>query len=579
MRKITELHFKLSLLFLIVMPIWVSVKWINIIIVGGLIILDLLFLINKNHNKKRIDIIDIMIFLLPLYYLIPYILKISVNSISSKIFYIFMEFGLSLTIIVLRRYLDKEKRNRILISLIMIGIIYFFVSFIYQAFPKVLTPIGITSYFGDTYFNSIDRFYGTLDYCNMSALFFLICFFISLFKIKDDEYNKYIYYFALFINMLGFLITYSKMLTIDFILVSITLILYLVIRKKKVLLSSFITILVALIFPMIISVNYSRLFLINLNLFIYIFVVLLAFILFVIVIKFIEFISSKISIGVYLVFIFETIIIGCFIINPVAAPLKINNVASKNDYIISDFILESDNKYDLELDIEYNSKSNIKILLCGLYVDNHFIPNEEIITSFDENEDIKYTINANSLYEYYYIKIKNINKKTDIVINNLKINGEEYLFNSKIIPYQFIHQLELLKYDRESATSRLLYYKDSLKMLKDYDYVLGHGYQSFAELKNNYAIRYNELDPHSYIFQLWLDTGLYGVIYVILLIIIGLYYMYKYRKCDDKILFFIIFALCMVVLPFDLIYTSIYMKFLLLLFFVLLNDKTKNILN
>lgn len=573
MRKIEELHFKLFLLFLIIMPIWSFIKWISTTLMIGLVILDILYFLNKRHKKKRIDIIDIMFTLLPIYYLLPYLFGLSVNNISDKLYYLFMEFGISFSIITIRRYLDKDNKNKILLSLLMVGIIYFFIAIVYQAFPKALTPLRINSYFGDTYFNSIDRFYGTLDYCNMSALFFVICFFISLFKIEEDEYNKYIYYFATFINMLGFLITYSKMVTIDFIIVSVTLIIYLIIRKKKILLSNYTIIIASLLIPMLISIRYTRLFLINLNLVSYLLILGLSFLLYIMIIKCFDYISRRFKFIVYLSLICEILVIIYFTINPIMTSLRINNVMSRNDYIISDFILNNDAKYEVSLDIEYNSKSNIKIALCGLYVGDDFIPKEDIIKEFEENEEINYVLDNNKKYEYYYIKIKNINKKTDILVKKLMINKKEYLVNSAIVPYQYTHQINLLKYDSESASSRFTYYKDSLKMLKDYGYVLGHGYSSFSELKNNYVKRYNERDPHSYLFQLWLDTGLYGVIYIILMIVISIYDMYKYRKCDNKIIFFVLFSLCILVLPFDLIYTSFYMKFLLMLFFTLLNDK------
>lgn len=577
MRKIEELHFKLFLLFLIIMPIWSYTRWVSTGITLGLVILDIIYFFHKDHKKRRIDIIDCMFILLPLYYLLPYIFGLNVNNLIDNLFYIFMKFGLSLTLITIRRYWDKEKKEKILVSMITMSVIYFFLSFIYQAFPKVLIPLRMTSYFGDTYFNSIDRFYGSLDYCNASALYFSICFFISLFKLKDDENNKYFYYFITFINMIGFLITYSKMVSIDFFIVSITLILYLIIRKKWDLLSNFITVMTSLVVPVLIVIKATRLFLINLNLIIYLIVLILCFALFIVIIKILEFCFSKFHFSTYIVLLGEIIGIIYFTLNPIVVPLRINNVISKNDYIITDFILDDGNEYNIVLDVKYNKKSDLDILLCGLYVDENNIPREEVISEFSEEDEIKYLLKASDRYEYYYIRLDNINPTTDIIIDDIRINEETYVFNSAIVPYQFIHQLDLLKYDKESVTSRFTYYKDSLRMLDDYGYVLGHGYNSFANLKKNYDITYNEVNPHSYLFQLWLDTGLFGVIYIILFIVIGIWDMFKYRSNDYKIIYFVVFSLCMIVLPFDLIYSITYMQLLLMLFFILLNDNDKKI--
>lgn len=577
MRKIEELHFKLFLLFLIIMPIWSYTRWVSMGITLGLVILDIIYFFHKDHKKRRIDIIDCMFILLPLYYLLPYIFGLNVNNLIDNLFYIFMEFGLSLTLITIRRYWDKEKKEKILVSMITMSVIYFFLSFIYQAFPKGLTPIGITSYFGDTYFNSIDRFYGSLDYCNISALYFIICFFIALFKIKDDENNKYIYYLMTFIDMLGFLITYSKMVSFDFIIVSIVLIIYLIVRKKKELLNNYIVVLISLVMPIMIAVKASRMFLINLNLFIFIFIIILCFLLYIAIIKLIEFIYSKLRLGICLLLVGEILVIIYFMLNPIIVPLKINDVMRSNDYIIYDFILEPEKEYDIELDVKVNNKSNVDILLCGLYVGENLVPKEDILARFNEDDKIKYELNSKDMYEYYYIKLDNINVNTDLVIENISIDGEKQVYNSLVVPYQFIHQLDLMKYDVESVSSRLTYYKDSLKMLKYYGYVLGHGRNSFAELKEYYYTNYNETDPHSMLFQLWLDTGLYGVIYILMMIIIGIRDMFKYRLYDGKIIYFVLFSLCMIVMPFDLIYSNFYMKLLLMLFFIMLDDDSKNI--
>lgn len=571
--NLENIHFKVLLLFLVVVPIWNYSKIIISFIMGGLIILDIIFFISKNRKKKRVDIIDIMFFLLPIYYLLPYIFGTNVNKLFDNIFNLFIEFSLSISLIVLRRYIDEKQKEQLLLSLITVSIIYFFISFIYQAFPKEMTSLGIISYFGDNYIGSVDRFYGTLDYCNSSALLFSICFFISLFKLNENQEMKYFYKFAIFINMLGFLITYSKMVSIDFILVSIVLVIYLIIRKEKNILDQFIINITSLVIPMIIAVKSVRTFLINLNIFIFFFTLILSFFIYLVISILLEKKFLKLSFLSYLVLIFEVICIIYFTINPISIPLKISNVMSVNDYIISDFVLEGGKSYNIDLDINYKKLSNVKIRLYGSYYDSNRVPVDDVIAEFNEKYNFSYDVMADPKYDDYYIRFENLNSKTDLVINSLKINGENYLINSSIIPYQFIHQLDLIEYDRVSVSLRFDYYKDSLKMLKHYGYVLGHGYNSFAELKNNYPIRYNEVNPHSYLFQLWLDTGLYGVFYILLLIIIGIFDMFRYRKCEDKILLFILFSLCMVVLPFDLVYSNLFVRFLMMLSFVLLHDK------
>lgn len=85
-------------------------------------------------------------------------------------------------------------------------------------------------------------------------------------------------------------------------------------------------------------------------------------------------------------------------------------------------------------------------------------------------------------------------------------------------------------------------------------------------------VSYLESDPHSYLFQLLLDTGLYGGMYIILFIIIGIYNMLKKVNNNNLIIWFCIFSSCMIVLPFDSIYSILYLKVILMIAFIMICD-------
>ena len=89
-----------------------------------------------------------------------------------------------------------------------------------------------------------------------------------------------IYLFLLFVNGLGFLFTFSKMLSIAFLIVSFVLLLYLYLFKKKRMFSIIISSLFAFILPGLLMVSVYRNFLINLNFLVFITLLLICFVIF-----------------------------------------------------------------------------------------------------------------------------------------------------------------------------------------------------------------------------------------------------------------------------------------------------------
>ena len=265
----------------------------------------------------------------------------------------------------------------------------------------------------------------------------------------------------------------------------------------------------------------------------------------------------------------------CFIIyfscNPVSIPLYVRNVALDNEFILSDFILENDSYYEVTIDMSSYSNSNVNFSLCKLYLSSLY-PREEVVATVSSSESLHFSFWAQDDAEYYYIKASNVSPSASFKINSLQINGNDYLINSLFVPYAFVHQIDLIKYDKESVSHRLWYYQDSLKILKKNGFIVGQGVNTFKYYSLLDRSRYLELDPHSYLFQLWLDVGVYGVIYIFLLSVIGIYYMLKNRKKFYIIPWFCIFLLCMIVLFFDCIFSLLFFKVILILSFILVSD-------
>lgn len=569
MNKLIDIFFSLFLLFLISNSIWPMYKALNYIFIILFLILSIVIVLKSDKKKIRIDKIDILLGLLPIFYLIPYILGRNVNNISDYLYYLLFEFVITFVIIIMRRFLNKERLDRLLVNICMIGGIYFFVTFIYQIVPKEFMLVNIFSHFGDTYVNSIDRFYGTLNYCNASALLFLISSFIALFKIGDDKENKCIFRILFYINFVGFLSTFSKMLFLAFILILIVLIGYCIVYKKYNILSNIKINFISIILPSVLFLHLFRSFLINLNFIFFIIVLLLLIGLYLGLCKLFDILEDKFKYLIYIYFILIAFIFIFLLLKPISTSLKINHIYKSNEYIITDFILDKNKEYNIKFNVN-GEREKVTFRLCKLYVSNN-VPKIKMVKEIAARENNEFKVKTDNDFEYYFIKVVGLNKKSDFKISNLKINDKDYLINSLLVPYQYIHQLELTKYDRESVSHRFLYYKDSFNVLKENGFIIGHGFDSFAYYADKNNFDYLERDPHSYLFQLWLDVGIYGVLYIIGLIVFGIINMIKYREEESKLVWFCIFSLCMMVLPFDCIYSIMFDKVLLLLSFIVVN--------
>lgn len=576
MKKLVAILFYVFLIFLIANPIWPRYEIFNYIFSFIFLGLSILIFIFSDKKKIKIDMIDILLGLLPFFYILPFLLKRNLFNFSYCFEFILLEFALTVTILILKRYLNKTMINDLLITICLSGVIYLFVAFITSYMPKFMFLFRISNYFGDTYINSVDRFYGTLDYCNISALFFAICSFVSLFRIYENESEANFFRFTLFINFCGFLITFSKMVSIAFLLVLMTLIILQLFFNRKKFLKILKIDFISLVIPSLLFIKIFRYYLINLNIFLFLFIFILLFLFFIVICLILEYLDKRFKYSSLLYFVIECFIMFYLIMNPISVSLKVNNVSKENDFIISDFILENNKDYTISFDVD-GEYGNSKFQLCYLYVEQ-MIPKEECILNIvnDANPSFKFATIEN--FEYYFIKIIDLNSNTNLKIKNLKINNSDYLINSFLVPYQFVHQLELTKYDKESVTHRFDYYKDSFNVIKNNNLIFGGGVDTFAfyALKGNF--NYLETDPHSYFFQLWLDVGIYGVIYVVLLVIFGIFYMWKYRMKKNKLIWFCIFSLCMIILPFDAVYSVMLTKvFLMLSFSMVCRDAIKKL--
>ena len=524
LEKVFNLTFYVYLLILLMFSIF---KGITIYIHIIMTLVSLIF-ITINYKKIKHDKINLILFILPLTYIVLYLTGTYVIERRTMVQGIFETLSISLTAIVLRNTMvNKENQQKFLTWFQVITVISFFLSIYSYVYFDEFLKFKIFSEFGDTYVNTIDRFYGVLNYCNAQALIFMISAFITL--IKKDK--KIIDRAILFISMIGFSYCFSKMIFIDFIIITIILLIYNIIRKKEI--EYIIFELLTITIPVFLSITMYRYFLINDNILLFLLTNSLCFGFYLILEDYIR--GKYLTIPVILVIVITTIYT---LINPILIPLTIKNVRNTKNSYVAEFMLEKGKEYNLELDYE-NLQGKEQFVLKKTYVENNVLKTYDYII-FNTN---KATIKTDDDTEYFLLEIRNINPKTNLTINAVKLNGKKVNINTLIAPYQITKQRELRKYDTESVSHRFLYYKDAIKYIKENKYFYGRGEDAFAYYRiTNFDNKYNELNPHNYVLEKWLNHGILGLFYIIFIYISGIVSMLRRNKNTKYTIWFIMFA-------------------------------------
>ena len=469
--------------------------------------------------------------------------------------------SIAFTMINFRRVIDKNKVNNLLLVLQIVIMISFIISFVLYQNEDFFFNIGMLSPFTDTYYNSIDRYYGLLCYCNASAVLFLISMFISL--LKDDK--KILDYLFLYISFIGFSYTFSKMISICFIVVLVIYIVYCFVYKKYDKVKLIIWDVISILIPVCLSITTYRTYLINYNLIefltnnLIIFIVYYLLITYVFKNKYVKLVSSILIICILSFLLFK----------PVSIPLKINNVHhtkhTSDNYYITEFILEDAREYTIKIDYEVLS-GDVHFVLEKAFVKNNKFDSFDYISINDE-----FNITGSSDAEYYLLSIRGLDENTSVKINKITVNGKEQAINTLLVPYQITRQLELTKYDMESVSYRFDFYKDSLKYLKKSHYIFGGGVDTFKYYRlTAMDNKYNEVNPHSILFEYWLDVGVVGLIYLLFIYFYGIYLIFKNRKNTKNLIYFSLFVIVCMFSVLDF-YMHIYgMRLLMLLFYIML---------
>lgn len=260
--------------------------------------------------------------------------------------------------------------------------------------------------------------------------------------------------------------------------------------------------------------------------------------------------SIKLKTAMYMLVLFSSIaVISIFFLLKATMPLSINT--SSNGEIESTrkrAVLEPGNSYRLEIKVEASTMDKEK----PAYFVRIANKNESQVVQLKETtiaelsgaeasgiatESINFTVPMDSKMLNFHFGSKAKNTKVtfysaeiyEIDTNKL---AEKIVLKYKYIPKSISDRFEAF-ISADTGISRLVYYKDASKIIKDHA-IIGAGGGAWSVLYRAYqSMYYLTNDPHSYLVKLTMETGIIGVIIFILLIAMTAYAIVK-RKMRNE---------------------------------------------
>lgn len=572
----------------------------------------ILFWINKiikKDKKMAFNKVDIAMLCFIAAYIISSIFSINHRLALYELSKYFMYFAL---FNMVSEYALRKRYQRLFtIILISSGVLVsilgfdgaaggYIAGFFNQVFEITNIPV---SFYSLTKWN---RLQSTFQYPNALAGYVIGLFYLSLglSLVAKKKKEKVIYSLVSYLLFATLVYTYSRSALIMFAASALIMILIMPKGKK---IKSLLYFFAPIISNLIISLQLSKLMQDN-NTGLYIWLFLLAGmiinVVLVVISGKIENISLKVSKKAYAIFfgilgagLLATVI---FVFN-FKGPLIIDRTKDVEDKTVTytkSVSLEKGRSYKLLIDDEVNSTDK-----PNAYTLSIVSKTEDDILSDKSGTQIGYyvavTEEVNTQGEVYFevpednkivqLVIKSSYAGTTAKINNLNIADDwtGKVIKKIVLDYRMIPQRIEERFDNFAGNKDLLqrftYYKDGFEMYKDY-WFFGAGGGAWPLLYGEYQnYYYTSTEVHSYLLQIAIESGIFGIGAVIFLLVsIFLVYL-KFRKSHKKNTNMILLSCVLVgiigmfmhsVIDFDFTYPAIYMTFTVLI--ALLNTICKN---
>ncbi|MEG2348869.1 MAG: O-antigen ligase family protein, partial [Clostridia bacterium] len=486
----------------------------------------------SKYKERKFDTVGFLLLLLPIFYTLPVIFKNYAN-LNESIFEIIRYFNLY-TIYKIAKNSNNKKIYKS--GIIVIGTIFCIFG---------LDGVGnryfsnILSKFDSGYLDlNRTRMSGTIQYANTFALFVLIAYIFLQEKITCQfnmmKNKKKIPLFSLYYTLAVLMITciiLSGSRMVFFLLLSTLVITYFMCKRKLNIFAITVSFIEAIIFSNIISilmVNEPKLILL---------IVAFSFIINIFCIYImLKFSKKNVYSNMYKklsklkVSYFFCFAISAIIALNIRLPFTMaynKNVNSVDKYIYN--LEKGSNLLELDILSEGDSRYSINILKKNKDGTEKFIKNIAYYNTttgkfkiyFEADEtDIAIHLNINS-------------QKGNFKISNVRLNSKEKSINYALVPYEFIYKLQDAFSKNTSIRDRLEYYKDSLKIIfkTPLNIFVGVGAGGFNDLYDSVqTLKYSSTKVHSSFLQIFLESGVFSFIIIIIAIILAVIRSKKYTK-------------------------------------------------
>lgn len=548
-----------------ILPVALSIAFL------GAIMIFHKFILHKGNKIKKIDIIDLLLISLPLFYALPIIFK-NYTNLSDAIFEC-----IRYSLIIVVYFLVRNSCNNKIYAFSIIGIsLLQSIIGIDGMYSRYTTKI--LSLFNSGFLNKdYSRLSGTIQYANVTAIIIFIGIFFIIDMLETIYYrayknkNKKVYTFVfstfLFIHLVALLLTQSRMaIFLFFIMIVIKLF-----CDKKKMFSNFIcvyNIFIAILFISIIQNFYN---IKSYEIFIFLFITAIIefqIILLIValynkykekILKVITHNKKKITITCSVIF-FMYIIIALSIKTPLKLSYSktLENVYSvdiydleygKNVVEINTFNLDDETNYDIKVYEFLNDRTSKEIFSINSYSSNtgNYIFEYNLENLNFRNLRFEFSVNSGSFS-----------------VNNIKINDKNKAVNYALIPRDIIAKIQDILHGSTTISDRIEYNKDSIKIIKASikNFFFGVGGEGFRNLYETVQeLGYYSTEVHNSYMQIFVESGVFGFLSIILIIV----FILKRFK-DTNINYYLAFLGLAIHMLFDLDFSY----FVILLIFTVL---------
>lgn len=506
-------------------------------------------IVKKIQRKKNIVIkgkIDIAMLVLTVAMFIPMLIK-SYYSLNDTINYGIEFLCVYVLYILARNLLKSQKEVNIIIDVTLVSsiliIIFGLDKLYFNVFKHFLDIIG----------SAKSNAYGmvsTIGYSNPLAAYMSLLSFFALgrYLYIENKWIKAIYSCYIQIAMIGFVFGNSRALMVMYPIVFIIYLFILKDNHKR--LQSIMIILINILDAFVFQEICNKVVINNIILWL-IFIINLIFIylLSLIINKIITSVKVKFKINnkkllITIISIILIIIAYCNIVKGIGESVVVDK--NKKIELLG---LKNNENYNIKINLNVTTASNLDNETVNLIVTNHTSKRSykkvKNIALKNGEQNLEFNIQTDNDFERMRVFSTNLTDENNKVkINHIYINNKEYIMKYKYLPNDVIRMLRTLNFRTVSIYERIAFCKDSLKLAKN-NLVFGSGGCAFAnhiKLYQTYVHGYNK-ESHSYILDLLLNYGIFGIITYISVLVITILNAYKtikkYRKkdCNYAILF------------------------------------------